>query len=428
MSAGSAGSAASAAGAGGISSGKPSEVSLFEKTRLALARMSLGAGEELFRGIGRAIQASAETLDVARVGVWLWADDWASLRCVSMYERAGGGAAIGAVLDARTFPAYASALRDRRVIIADDACEHPETCELADSYLRPLGITSMLDAALYREGEVIGVVCHEHIGPRRAWTPRECDFAASVADIVAVLFEQASRHLSEAALAEQRARAAETQKLEALARMGAGLAHDFNNVLASMLMATEAAKRRCSADPVTTSLLDAALAKGALGAKLVRQIMTYARKGGFEPVELDLVALVRSHASMVDSFVHDRCKLELSLADAELFVHADRTQIEQLLINLALNARDAGARTITIAVRGVEDDVVLEVSDDGEGMDEVTLARAFEPFFSTKARTSGSGLGLPLVQSIVAQHDGRISVRSAKGSGTQFVIALPRTG
>ena len=72
--------------------------------------------------------------------------------------------------------------------------------------------------------------------------------------------------------------------------------------------------------------------------------------------------------------------------------------------------------------------MVLEVSDDGEGMDEVTLARAFEPFFSTKARTSGSGLGLPLVQSIVAQHDGRISVRSAKGSGTQFVIALPRTG
>lgn len=427
MSAGSAGSAASAAGVGGISSRQPSDVSLFERTRLALARMSLGAGEELLRGIGRAIQSSAETLDVARVGVWLWADDWQSLRCVSMYER-GSSAAAGTVLDARTFPAYAAALRGRRVIVADDACANPETCELAESYLRPLGITSMLDAALYREGEIIGVVCHEHVGPGRVWTQRECDFAASVADIVAVLFEQASRLLSEAALAEQRARAAETQKLEALARMGAGLAHDFNNVLAAMLMATEAAKRRCAADPVTTSLLDDALAKGALGAKLVRQIMTYARKGGFEPIELDLVSLVRGHAQMLDSFVHGRCKVALSLPDHELFVHADRTQIEQLLINLALNARDAGARSLTIKVRAVEDDVVLEVADDGEGMDESTLARAFEPFFSTKSVGAGSGLGLPLVQSIVAQHDGRLTVKSAKGAGTTFVIALPRTG
>jgi two-component system cell cycle sensor histidine kinase/response regulator CckA len=424
MSAGSAGSAPPTAPGGERSS----DVSLFEKTRLVLARISLNASEELLRGIGGALQASAETLSVDRVGVWMFAHDWSSLRCVALYQRGVGVSAGGAVLDATKFPAYLAAVRARRVIVADDACVFADTCELADSYLRPTGVTSLLDAALYREGEIIGVVCHEHVGPMRAWTPRECDFAASVADIVAVLFEQASRLSSEAALAEQRAREAEIRKLDALGRMGAGLAHDFNNILAAMIMGAEAARLRARSDPAIASLLDAVIAKGALGAKLVRQIMTYARKGGFEPKELDLAELVRALAPVLDSFVHDRCALVVSLPSAALFVHVDRTQVEQLLINLVLNAKDAGAKTITIAVRAEGDEAVIEVSDDGEGMDEATLARAFEPFYSTKERKSGGGLGLPLVQSIVAQHDGRIEVTSKRESGTKFSIALRRTG
>jgi PAS domain S-box-containing protein len=142
---------------------------------------------------------AARAMSVARVGVWLFNEDQTQVTCCELCEggHARGG---GAVLDAERYPRYFAAMRERRVIAATDAAIDPRTSEFANGYLEPLGIVSMLDVPIWREGKVVGVVCHEHKGTRRLWLPEEQEFAASVADMVGLVLEAADRREAERAL------------------------------------------------------------------------------------------------------------------------------------------------------------------------------------------------------------------------------------
>ncbi len=401
-------------------------ISLFEETRLGLARMALTTANDLIRGFERATETSAHTLRVARVGVWLWTTDGRQLRCATVYDTRTGKHESGATLDLANLHAYAAALESRRVVLASDAANDPDTRELRVSYLEPNGITSLLDAPLYRSGEVIGVVCHEHVGPARTWTDRERDFAGSVADLVAILLEQATRMEVEGALAEQRERAARADRTEALARMGAGLAHDFNNVLASLLLRAQAIGKTREADAALQSAVAALVHEAQFGARIVRQLLAFAKKEKPQRIEIDLAESVTRARSLLESSLDGRCALTMTATDPRPVVHADPLHIEQILLNLVNNARDAHAKHVCIATAADGDEAVLTVVDDGEGMDEVTRVHAFDPFFTTKGN-EGSGLGLASVQSLAQLNSGRVEVASAPGKGTTFTIRLPRT-
>ena len=164
---------------------------------------------EAFR---RLTEASAETLGVARVGVWLYDETAARMRAEDLCERLSSAAgpsithAANAEILRDDYPAYFAALEENRTLVADDARAHPATRELAATYLEPLGITSLLDAPIRADGRVIGVVCHAHVGAPRAWNPEEVSFAGSLADLAAFIVEQRDLRRAEAALRESERR------------------------------------------------------------------------------------------------------------------------------------------------------------------------------------------------------------------------------
>jgi diguanylate cyclase (GGDEF)-like protein/PAS domain S-box-containing protein len=167
---------------------------------LALSREQARSGGDLDIGLRSATQIAAETLGVARAGIWLYNDHRKSLRCVNLFDRESGQHISGQQITADRFPRYFAALDGNRAIIASDARSDPLSAELAAAYLAPSGITSLLDAPIRRGGQPIGVVGHEHIGPKREWTIDEANFAASIADTVSLILELWDHSQAEQAL------------------------------------------------------------------------------------------------------------------------------------------------------------------------------------------------------------------------------------
>lgn len=404
----------------------------YETARLRLARYRLENDQSRAQGAQHATQVSAEALQVERVGVWLLRDHGARLSCVSQYVRSSGKHGGGQELFAKRYPTYVRALQERRAVVADDAQAHEYTCELKDSYLMPNGITSMLDAPIIHRGRVVGVVCHEHVGPRRVWTQKDIDFASSVADMLALIFEQADRLELEAALQQRTELRLEQQKMEALGRVARAVAHDFNNVLATISLTVEVMAQK--ADPALRNYASEALTMIGVGRRLTQQLLSFGTKQDGSSVGLiDLREILARIAPMVRTAIGESIGLDVQVQTEDARVVIDPSQLEQVLLNLCLNARDAirGPGEIRVVLRDpiTEDDVapdqvVLEVKDNGTGMTEAVSTHVFEPFFTTKEK--GTGLGLATVYGIVRRAGGLVQVLSAPGEGTTMFVALPR--
>jgi PAS domain S-box-containing protein len=233
----------------------------------------------------------------------------------------------------------------------------------------------------------------------------------------------------------------EAQKLEAIGRLAGGIAHDFNNILQVILgFAGHLIAKTPAEDPRTKGLVQIRLAADK-AAVLVQSLMAFSRKQVRHAVRLDLNALVRDIAPMVRELVGEGVELRLELAEGLGWIEADRSQIDQVLMNLAANARDAmkGKGSLVYLTSLIEivtapgqgmvttvPQVVLSVSDSGEGMTAETMEHMFEPFFTTKGLGKGTGLGLATVYGVIKQAGGTISCQSALGQGTEFRILLPR--
>ena len=212
-------------------------------------------------------------------------------------------------------------------------------------------------------------------------------------------------------------------RLESIGRLAGGLAHDFNNLLAAMIGSLDLLQD--VVPPSGREDMDT-LRHGAERAReLTAQLLAFARKTPVALTVFDLGALVGKVERLLRRLVGPQIELSFSLTDGA-WVHADAAQLEQVLVNLVANARDAmpDGGPVSVAVSVTPERVVLEVADHGSGMDENTRAHAFDPFFTTK--TTGTGLGLASCYGIVQQHGGDIDVESAPGSGTRFRVRLPR--
>jgi signal transduction histidine kinase len=240
--------------------------------------------------------------------------------------------------------------------------------------------------------------------------------------------QRAARGDAEQALGDTEEQLRQSQKMDAVGRLAGGIAHDFNNLLivingyADFLVDDPADERRSAfAREIRTA--------GDRAAALTQQLLAFSRQQVLQPDVMSLNVAVRDMTSMLKRLIGEGITIQLDLADELHMIEADRSKIDQVLLNLAVNARDAmaGIGTMTIATRNDGDEVVLEVSDTGEGMDDTTLARIFDPFFTTKDLGQGTGLGLSTVYGIVAQSDGTIEVRSAPGEGATFIIRVPVT-
>jgi PAS domain S-box-containing protein len=229
-----------------------------------------------------------------------------------------------------------------------------------------------------------------------------------------------------------------SQKIEALGRLAGGVAHDFNNLLSVILGHTAFALDLLGdQDPVREDLLEVEKA-GRRAAALTSQLLAFGRRQVLQPRALDLNQVVAELEKMLRRVIGEDIRLEQSLADGLWPTMADPAQLEQVIMNLVLNARDAmpaGGRLV-LSTANLEEGpgaavppgayVVLTVSDSGSGFDETTRARMFEPFFTTKPLGKGTGLGLSTVYGIVSQSGGHVQVESEPGRGATFRVLLPR--
>jgi two-component system NtrC family sensor kinase len=180
--------------------------------------------------LGELTRAASQTLEVARVSIWMYRADPSCLECLDLFDATAGRHERGQCLSASDYPAYFAALGEHRTIAAHDARNDPHTREFAESYLAPLGITSMLDAPIWLEGKMVGVACHEHVGPARQWTPEEERFAASVADFASLTLEAHQRWEAEQALrkAHDELETRVEQRTAQLARMNVAYRDEIN--------------------------------------------------------------------------------------------------------------------------------------------------------------------------------------------------------
>ena len=235
----------------------------------------------------------------------------------------------------------------------------------------------------------------------------------------------------------------QAQKMESMGRLAGGVAHDFNNVLTVILSVSEMLAEEQSLSAEVRADLEEIRQAGRRAAGLTNQLLMFSRHQVVEPAVLDLDTVLASTEKMLKRILGEDVVLVTRREAALGRIVADRGQIEQVIMNLVVNARDAMPRggTLTIATANVElseqrarehfgahagPHVMLSVSDTGCGMDETTVAQIFEPFFTTKDKGKGTGLGLSTVFGIVQAADGWISVETAPGLGTTFQVFLPR--
>jgi PAS domain S-box-containing protein len=234
----------------------------------------------------------------------------------------------------------------------------------------------------------------------------------------------------------------QSQKMEAVGRLAGGVAHDFNNALQVILSNAELLEERMSSDAAGTELNREILSAGRRAASLTRQLLALSRKQLLRPSVLDLNALMANIETLLRRMIGENITLTIHPSPTLGMIEADRAQIEQVLINLAINSRDAmpsgGGLLITSSTLKCDNTVtpprpfieaaeyaVLSIRDTGVGMDESTLARAFEPFFTTKEPGKGTGLGLSTVYGIMKQSNGYVLVDSAPGKGSEFRLYFP---
>ena len=226
----------------------------------------------------------------------------------------------------------------------------------------------------------------------------------------------------------------DAQRLESVGRLAAGIAHDFNNLLTVVLANTTLLLRERRLDDRSRNAVEEVKTAATRGADLVRQLLAFGRQQRLSPQVIDLNAVVADLGPLLARLIGEQVRMTVVLAPGKANVKTDRSQIEQVMVNLVTNARDAMPAGGQLAIETViQDDpsgppsVVLTVTDSGMGMDGQTRHRVFEPFFTTKPFGKGTGLGLATVHGVVEQSGGRVEVESQPGAGSCFRVCLPLT-
>jgi PAS domain S-box-containing protein len=260
--------------------------------------------------------------------------------------------------------------------------------------------------------------------------------------VVSMAVDMTERRQAEATLKQTEEQFRQAQKMEAVGQLAGGVAHDFNNILAGVLMHLGLLQDEPSLDPATRTALKELEKEAQRGAVLTRQLLAFSRQQAMQPEVIDLKGVLQGLLKMLRRLLGEHIEVLLAGPDGLPGVNADSGMIEQVVINLCVNARDAmpkGGRLILhleqVEIGSAEaagtaearagSFLRLSVTDTGHGMDNSILEHIFEPFFTTKGAGKGTGLGLPTVYGIVKQHRGWVDVRSEVGRGTTFRVHLP---
>jgi len=316
---------------------------------------------------------------------------------------------------------------------------HDEDRESFASHLAAVVDCQLQGTIEYRRLDTSGAVHHfeQHSSP--LLSPE-----GHVKGAVCVVRDRTEYRKAEEAKQELTVQLRQAQKMEAVGQLAGGVAHDFNNLLQAILGYTDLAMLKCEPGAKLCKDLERVHHAAERAMMLTRQLLAFSRRQTLDARVLDLNEVIDKLIDMIRRVIGEDIELEVLSCPDPVTIHADRSQIEQVLMNLCVNARDAMPKggVITIETTRVELDgkdalqhegakqeplVMLRMTDTGCGMDKDTLNRVFEPFFTTKGVDKGTGLGLSTVYGIVQQHQGRVEVDSQPHVGTTFRIFLPFT-
>lgn len=233
----------------------------------------------------------------------------------------------------------------------------------------------------------------------------------------------------------------QSQKMDAVGRLAGGIAHDLNNLLTAILGCGELLSGRLEPESREAGLVRPIVEAGERARDLVRQLLAFSRKESLNPDFISIGELCRDLLRLLRHVIGEHISLELNAPKGLDLVYADRSQVEQVVMNLCVNARDAmpsgGSLRVSVyqerrsdpsTEKQSADFVVIEVKDSGKGMEPEAVERAFEPFFTTKERGGGTGLGLATVYAVVERHQGVVTIDSEPGVGTTVRVYLPASG
>jgi signal transduction histidine kinase len=242
------------------------------------------------------------------------------------------------------------------------------------------------------------------------------------------LLPAVERELADASLQKtSRKQIQQLQKIDVLGRLASGIAHDYNNLLSAILINCELGLAKIKSNLEIKEIFDEILHVVERGTSLTRQLLIFSRKEQVRKSPLECNTLVEGLEKMLRRLIGAEIKLVILPSPHPIYVSGNVGQLEQVILNLVVNARDAvsGTGTIKIEITERENQAVILVHDTGIGMNAETRSKIFEPFFTTKAMGHGTGLGLTTSLDIISQHDGEITCQSKEGMGTTFQILLP---
>jgi PAS domain S-box-containing protein len=338
---------------------------------------------------------------------------------------------------------------DRKTVLIDgrDLLQHlmPGSAKQhAGQLVEMLGMTRLVGAPLIVEDRVIGVLTVHSTDLVESDIPAVTAFAHQLAAVwrKAQLIQDLESSLDE--LKQTQAQLIQAQKMEAIGRLAGGVAHDFNNLLTVIQVSTQLLMQDLRPEDPLWDRAQQIREAGERASSLTRQLLRFSRREITEPQVISLGTIVSNLSHMLHRIIGEDIELVVALADDPWLVKVDPAQMEQVIVNLAVNARDAMPQGGTLSLQttsmtldqssvahllgaGPGEYVMLAVSDTGMGMDDEVKARIFEPFFTTKDQGQGTGLGLSTVYGIIRQNGGHIWVDSEPGQGTVFEIYLPRT-
>lgn len=420
--------------------------------------------------------ATVQGLDIERASIWMLAPNRRSMQCIALVDRADPSASNNISLCEDDHPAYFAALAEQRSLAIEDALRDPRTRDFVDGYLVPLDIQALLDTPIRQHGDMVGIICAEHRGSARLWRDDEQSFVGNLADLFARALTSAERlhyqrelerlndELAQRAdertrslqdalarLESTRVQLVEREKLAALGALVAGVVHEVNSPLGIALTAVSHAfdlQRN-----VFTALTAGTLTRNAMNESLgqLDDALDMAQRNMQRAIEL----LAHLKQTAADRTSENRARFELGsylesvlatlspllrkrgirvVLDGEGPIELDSYPgaIAHILSNLVQNAAQHGFATagpdalLSIRFAQHDDEVEIEVVDNGDGMDAATLARAQEPFFTTMRGAGGTGLGLAIVQGMAErQLAGRLHLDSRPGKGTRALVRIP---
>jgi len=326
-----------------------------------------------------------------------------------------------------------------RVYHVSSLDELPEEAEAERQDMRERGVRSILGIPIMSGGRFVGFLGFENYEHEISWPEETIMLLRMVGEI---FYSALRRRRAVEDLRHSQNQLLQSQKMEAVGTLAGGIAHDFNNHLAVMLGNSRFLRQEVSGDEDTIAAIEDIERAADHCAQLTRSLLTFSRRSPVEIVPVEVSDVVEGVDCLVRPLLPSQFQLETSL-DSDLGMFAvDRVQIQQVLVNLLVNARDSmsegggiclkGCRRQLnepeLDIEGLEADkeyVVLSVEDSGHGIDEATLGRIFEPFFTTKGVSEGTGLGLAMAYGIVRQSGGAITVESRTGKGSTFHVYLP---